>query len=56
MDYTVATINAVTKKATATLPTAAMLLLRIELDDQLFLDRNLDLSALGQLVHEDAQG
>ena len=30
-------------------------LLRVELDDQLFLDRDVDLRALGQRVHEDAQ-
>ena len=31
-------------------------LLRVKLDDELLLQRNVDLSALGQLVHEDAQG
>ena len=31
-------------------------LLRVELDDELLLQRNVDLSALGQLMHEDAQG
>src|SRR5699024_6856 len=31
-------------------------LLRVKLDDELLLQRHVDLSALGQLVHEDAQG
>ena len=30
-------------------------LLRVKLDDKLLIERNVDLSALGQLVHEDAQ-
>ena len=31
------------------------LLLRVELDDELLGERNIDLGALGQLVHEDAE-